>query len=261
MTLEKYCDIENETLLSISIKKRFNSTVYGMAHGMATCTAGDVKSILSDLSEKTILDKKNNKQLSPVELLKRCAPLALVFGDEFSFLDIVSFIEEYFSKNNINKTQFLGVFIFINIMFRLYYFDDFQRAFDETINDCKKHIPAEYKSEFAAYEQFFNKQFQSRPDKEYNTNGFQYYLLAAAYCCINQDSYEKTIKTVGIFTPDSDVISSMAGAMAGLYYYKNDGFPKELLAGQECEKYLDSLLTKFYKICKLASLSKKGDRG
>ena len=261
MTFKKSWQIENEMLHSDLIKKRFYATVYGMAFGEAMCIAGDVPVLLKEITNSTILDKKNIKLSDPVELLKRCGPLALVFGEEFSFQEIVSFIEEYFSKNNINKTQFLGIIIYINILFRLYHYDNFQRAIDETINDCKNHIPAEYKSEFADYELLFNKQFGSRPDNENNTNSFQYYLLAAVYCCISEDSYENTIRTASTFTSDSGIIGSMAGAMAGLYYYKNDGFPEERLAGLECEIFLDVLLTKFHKLSKMASLSKKGDRG
>jgi len=260
MTLGKRWQIENEIILSISIKDRFYSTVYGMAFGEAICIPGNVPALLKEITKKTILDKKNIKQSVPEELLKRCAPFALVFGEDYSFKKIIIFIEKYFGKNKINKTQFLGIIMYINILFRLYHYDNFQRAFDETINDCKNHIPAGYKNELAGYEQFFNKQFQSRPDKENNTNSFQYYLLAAIYCCISQDSYESTIRTAGTFTSDSNIIGSMAGAMAGLYYYKNDGFPEEWLAGLECDNYLKILFTKFNKICKIASMSKKGDR-
>jgi len=261
MTLEKQWQIENEMLLSDLIKKRFYSTVYGMAFGEAMCTAGDVPVLLKEITNKTILEKKNIRLSDPAELLKRCGPLALVFGEEFSFQEIVSFIEEYFNENNINKTQFLGIIIYINILFRLYHYDSFQRAFDETINDCKNHIPAEYKNEFAEYELLFNTQFDSKPDNENNTNSFQHYLLAAVYCCISQDSYENTIRTASTFTSDSGVIGSMAGAMAGLYYYKNNGFPEEKLDGIKCEIFLDVLLTKFHKLSKMILLRKKGDKG
>jgi ADP-ribosylglycohydrolase len=260
MTHEELWQIKNEMLLSISIKDRFYSTVYGMVFGEAMCIAGKVPALLKEITKKTILDKKNIKQSASEEMLKRCAPLALVFGEDYSFQKIIIFIEKYFGKNKINKTQFLGIIIYINILFRLYHYDSFQRAFDETINECKNYIPDEYKSEFSGYEFLLNKQFQSRPDKRNNTNSFQYYLLAAIYCCISQDSYESTIRTADTFTSDSNIIGSMAGAMAGLYYYKNDGFPEEWLAGLECDNYLKILFTKFNKICKIASMSKKGDR-
>jgi ADP-ribosylglycohydrolase len=184
----------------------------------------------------------------------------LIFGEEFSFREIVFFIENYFSKNKINKTQFLGIIIYINILFRLYHYDNFQRALDETINDCKNQISAEYKSEFTDYELFLSKNFSTKPEKENNTNSFQYYLLGIVYCCISQNSYENTVKTASTFTLNSGIIGSMAGAMAGLYYYKNDGFPKELFAAPEYVNYLDSLFTQFHKISKTASLSRKGDK-
>jgi hypothetical protein len=272
MKLEKRWVIETEILLSQSVKKRFNSVVCGMAFGEALSIASErnsgndrtlfddltvalAKTLIPSILDISVFDRKIINLADSTELLEKAAPLALIFKEDANFQQIADFTENYIAKNNINNSEMLGIILYINIIFRLYHYDDFQQAIKETISVAQKYFEGtKYQNEMVNYAILLSKPINSRPNRSDIGGAFQYYLSASIYSCITQASFEESLMDAVSFLPDSRVIGAMTGAMAGLYY-KLDSFPETWLSNLGCEKRLNDLLTKFSKLCKLIPLN------
>jgi hypothetical protein len=270
MKLEKRWAIETEMLLSQSVKKRFNFAVYGMAFGEALSIASEkisgngkilfdsssvalAKTLIPSILDVSIFDKKNINLVDPAELLGKAAPLALIFNENANFQQIAGFTEKYIAKNNADISEILGIILYINIIFRLYHYDDFQQAVKKTISLAQNYFKGtKYQSEMVNYAILLDKPANSRPKRSDISGDFQYYLSASIYSCIIRTSFEESLIEAITFLPGSTVIGAMAGAMAGLYY-KSDSFSEGWLDDLECGKKLDDLLTRLTKLSRLVS--------
>ena len=235
MKLEKRWAIENEIILEQSIKRRLLSIIYGIIFGEAigklsqnttfdtTCFSEVHKksadSVLDNFINASIFNKSKANNLDAHSLIKRIAPIVVAFGEDKKFEYIKNFLEKYLEKKNLDTCNMLGIIIYVEIIFRLFHYDDYDRSMDETAIACKEYLnDSLYTETLSRYNKIFNKNLNSSIKINTEEDVFPYCLSASIICCRNNDSFEKTLYAISNFSSHAALIGAMTGAMAGIYY-------------------------------------------
>ena len=266
MTLIRRWAIDNEILLEVSIRKRLLSILYGIIFGEAigissqTAAQGIIcfgeeeiniaNSVLDNLIDSTVCDKKNIKNIDGNNLVKRIAPIVILFGEDKNFVYMKSFLEKYLKIANISVSEMLGIIIYMELMYRLFHYDDYERSLEKTALACKEHLTGSvYENSLLEYNCVFDRKNNLSPKIESGKDIFPYCLSASMFCCRNNNSFEKALFAVSDFSTHGGIIGAITGAMAGIYY-QIDNIPGGWINGLGRKEDIDSLLEKHYNFYK-----------
>jgi len=178
--------------------------------------------------------------------LMRIAPLAFVMGDCFDFPKLVRLVEKYAVITHAHPRSTLGCIIYTGILFRLFHYDEFNRAFDIVIELCRQHLSTtKYEAEFSGYERIFRKNIKNLEKREIVSDGYVVHSLEAAlWCCLRTNSFQEAVLEAVNLGGDTDTIGAITGTMAGAFY-KIDGIPKNWLDAVIRKDDIADLLNRF----------------
>jgi len=249
MKVDNRFAIDNEILLEQSIRKRLCSVICGMILGEAKIN--NIDSVIDRLNDTAIYNKKYIKKINNYNLLKGIAPITSVFDESRDLNYIKSFLENYLKTANIKTSEKSGIIIYIEILYRLFHYDDYKRALDKTAEASENIlINSIYKDDLLKYDWIINRKPVFLAEFEDGKDIFSYCLSQSLFCCMNNDTFEKTLSSVSVYSAYSDIIGAITGAMAGIYY-QIEKMPDITLKIFERKNDIDFIIGKYYKLYKL----------
>ncbi len=157
--------------------------------------------------------------------LMRILPLAFYIKD-MKINKRFKIIHEVSSITHSHIRSLIACGIYIEILINILKGNNLRSSYE----DMKKTILNFYKkqqNELRHFKRILKQDISEIPEYKIKSRGYAIDTLEAAlWCCLNNDSYKKTVLATVNLGGDTDTIGAVAGGLAGLYYgFKN--IPKE----------------------------------
>ncbi|GMO26583.1 MAG: hypothetical protein Ta2B_06820 [Termitinemataceae bacterium] len=239
LTIAKKWAIDGEQIEAQSIRRRIRNAVYGSLIGDIAGTSPtftDVQSMLSlpELKElppfshalfrsmqNIIMGKEDFAFTEKPENTSVIAYIVpYIFVHELTFKEITNLVCRFFSCTGNDNIAQLGYALYINILLRLYHYDDFENAVDITLETAKESLQGtEYAMSLNQYECLYSKRIKtlSKNDlKKNKTTTVPECLQTSLWCCMNNHNLDAVV--LAALTLPHKTAAVLSGVMAGLYF-------------------------------------------
>ncbi len=228
-TMENY--VEGGTLDDLlgkflCYKENGKWTPYGTCFDMGISTSQALEKYKSGISYK--LCGGDGERDNGNGSLMRMSPVLFMTILNKDLQGTIKLIREYSGITHRHPRAVLGCVIYIVFLMRIYFFEDFGKALDMTVDVCNRIIvDLDLRNEFIYYQRILGKKIAGLERREICSDGYIVNSLEAAlWCCVSTNSYQEAVLRAVNLGGDTDTIAFIAGTIAGLKY-GIDGIPEE----------------------------------
>jgi hypothetical protein len=225
LTLKEKWAIDNQILNTGAIVTRLYPSIYGAIMGdscgnstkdRCSGVSANLFNLMEGLIKKQPIDE-SLKKCDPRYLIAYISPLVFTFAEIFDFPLIQRTVEKYAKVTLSGIEARLECIIYLEILFRLYYNDDFECACKITNQLCCECLHnTEYSSLLPKYDRILKKPLNELSvNDNFDTGNI---LESALWCCLNSSGVLEAISKSVSFKKDSDMIAILTGTMAGMYF-------------------------------------------